>query len=58
MKNITIEIAEKYASVITISVAGHKAHELNVATSAFDLNKIDKITVDENGKITASEDTK
>ena len=57
MKTITIEIDEKYASVIALTVVGNESCAVNVATSAFDLNKINKITVDENGKMTESEDT-
>lgn len=50
MKSITIEIDEKYASLLTFTVIGYNIGEVNVTTAAFDLLKTDKIIIDEKGK--------
>ena len=51
MKKLTLEITEKYATIITLTVLGGTPYEMNASTGAFDLKKTDKITISNDGKM-------
>lgn len=51
MKTITIQIDEKYAEVITVSLCGRHLSWLNVSTGSYAIADGDNIVVDEHGEI-------
>lgn len=50
MKKITLEIDDKFASLLTVSTVGHNSHEVNVTTCAVDITKYNRITIGHDGK--------
>lgn len=53
MKKVTIEIDDKYASVLTITAVGIHRNETDVTTGAVDISKNNKIIFDHNGRMVA-----
>lgn len=51
MKKLTLEIAEKYATIITLTAIGNAPYEVSASAGAFDLSKTDKITIANDGKM-------
>lgn len=51
MKKITIELDEQFASVLTISAIGNVKTQVNVTTCAVDIEKYNRIVVDDTGKV-------
>lgn len=51
MKKITIEIDDAYGRILTISATGGDGRELRVTTAAFDIGKLNRISIDKRGKV-------
>ena len=58
MKKITVEIADGYDDVVSFTFVGRGCggFTMNVATSAYNLSKGTKFTVDERGRIIQSKE--
>ena len=52
MKKVTLEIDEKYATVLAVTVVGCNGLSTDVSTHAVDITKHNHITLDEDGRWT------
>jgi hypothetical protein len=52
MKKIVLEIDDRFGDVLTISCAGFDGNTVNVTTSAIELQKTDRVFVDQKGAVT------
>ena len=50
MKKVIIEIDDAYGEVLAIAASGRRGPTLNVHTLVIDLNKINKVEIDNKGK--------
>lgn len=50
MKRIVIDIDDAYATILTVTAIGWTRHEVNVSTTAMDLEKADYAVIDSAGK--------
>jgi hypothetical protein len=52
MVNVTIEIDDKYAGVLSLTAIGSTVWQTMVTATAVDLSQYNRVSIDENGKIT------
>lgn len=50
MKKVTLEITDKYATVLTVTVVGCNGSSTDVSMHAVDITKYDHITLGEDGR--------
>ena len=50
MKKVTIEIDDKFAALLTVTVIGQCPHEVNVSTVAANITQHNRITFGHDGK--------
>ena len=52
MVKVTIEIDDKYAGVLSLTAIGSTVWQIMVTATAVDLSQYNRVSIDENGKIT------
>ena len=56
MKKVTIEIDERYGTILSVTAVGQTPYEVCVSTGVVSLRETDKIKFDENGKVQTSKE--